>query len=66
MLTLYSEAFDAYTTATGATLDENTGLLRITPAQFADLQPLDFDIGGTTFSLTPNGTCRAIDMFLSP
>ncbi|KIK55673.1 hypothetical protein GYMLUDRAFT_175162 [Collybiopsis luxurians FD-317 M1] len=47
-------AFNAYTRATGAVLDNNTGLLRVTTAQFNALQNLNFNIGGTTFSLTPN------------
>ncbi|EIN11545.1 acid protease [Punctularia strigosozonata HHB-11173 SS5] len=54
LVLIATDAFNTYTTATGATLDENTGLLRITPAQFANLQPLDFNIGGETFTLTPN------------
>ncbi|KIK55665.1 hypothetical protein GYMLUDRAFT_47631 [Collybiopsis luxurians FD-317 M1] len=47
-------AFDAYVTATGAVLDETTGFLTITTSQFNALQNLNFNIGGTTFSLTPN------------
>ncbi|KIK55675.1 hypothetical protein GYMLUDRAFT_263999 [Collybiopsis luxurians FD-317 M1] len=47
-------AFNAYVTATGAVLDNATGLLRVTTAQFNALQNLNFNIGGTTFSLTPN------------
>lgn len=41
-----TDAFSTYQAATGGVLDENTGLLRITPAQFANLQSLFFNIGG--------------------
>ncbi|KAG6847003.1 hypothetical protein H0H93_010658 [Arthromyces matolae] len=33
-------------------MDNNTGLLRITPAQFAKLEPLEFFIEGRPFILT--------------
>ncbi|KAJ7051990.1 aspartic peptidase A1 [Mycena amicta] len=48
------DAFNLYQRSTGAVLDANTGLLRVTSAQFAALQNLNFVIGGTTFALTPN------------
>jgi len=52
---LATNAYDAYVSATGATLDnENTGLLEIDATQYAALQTLDFNIGGTTYSLTAN------------
>jgi len=51
---LASDAFAAYQTATGAVLDDNTGLLKVTQKQFNSLQSLFFNIGGTTFELTPN------------
>lgn len=35
-------------------MDANTGLLRLTTAQFANLQTLNFRINGATFGLTPN------------
>ncbi|KAI0689556.1 aspartic peptidase domain-containing protein [Cytidiella melzeri] len=54
LVMLASDALSAYQAATGATLDETTGLLSITSAQFSKLQPLNFNIGGKTFSLTPN------------
>ncbi|KAI0670888.1 acid protease [Trametes maxima] len=54
LLLLATDAFQAYQRATGATLDDATGLLTLTDAQFADLQSLFFSIGGTTFELTPN------------
>ena len=49
-----TDAFSKYKSATGATADSATGLLKITSAQYANLQNLVFTIGGTTFTLTPN------------
>nr|GAT57455.1 aspartic proteinase [Mycena chlorophos] len=54
LIYLASNAYSAYVKATGAVLDNNTGLLRITSAQFAALKNLNFNIGGVTFTLTPN------------
>ncbi|KAJ8521841.1 hypothetical protein ONZ45_g1526 [Pleurotus djamor] len=51
---LASDAFAVYQQVTGGVLDNNTGLLRITPEQFANLKNLDLHIGDTIFSLTPN------------
>ena len=48
------DAFATYQSITGGVEDSTTGLLRITPDQFANLPPLDFNIGGTTFSLSAN------------
>lgn len=48
------DAFQQYQSLTGATMDSNTGLLTITPAQYANLQTLSFNIGGTTYGLIPN------------
>ncbi|GJE89616.1 aspartic peptidase A1 [Phanerochaete sordida] len=61
-----SDALSKYQKATGATLDNNTGLLRITTAQFNSLQNLNFAIGGTTFTLTPNAQIwpRALNSFI--
>lgn len=39
------DALEAYQAATGAVEDENTGLLKLTPAQFASLESLFFQIG---------------------
>nr|1WKR_A Chain A, Polyporopepsin [Irpex lacteus] len=49
-----SDAFAKYKKATGAVADNNTGLLRLTTAQYANLQSLFFTIGGQTFELTAN------------
>ncbi|KIJ23154.1 hypothetical protein M422DRAFT_276334 [Sphaerobolus stellatus SS14] len=54
LLLLATNAINAYTKANGAVLDNTTGLLRLTTAQFAKLQSLFFTIGGTTFELTAN------------
>ena len=48
------DAYNKYKKATGATLDSTTGLLRITTSQYNSLKNLDFSIGGSTYSLTPN------------
>lgn len=39
------DALTAYQTATGAVSDNATGILRLTPAQFANLESLFFTIG---------------------
>ncbi|KAJ7267186.1 aspartic peptidase A1 [Mycena rebaudengoi] len=54
LLLIASNAFTAYTRATGAVMDAATGLLRITPAQFANLQSLFFTINGVTYEFTAN------------
>ncbi|KAG1737825.1 acid protease [Suillus paluster] len=54
LILIASEAFKAYQSATGATLDDTTGMLKITSDQYSNLKPLIFTIGGTTFTLTPN------------
>ncbi|KAI0797265.1 aspartic proteinase precursor [Irpex lacteus] len=54
LILLASDALAAYQAATGAVPDNNSGLLKLTPAQFAALPNLNFNIGGQTFALTPN------------
>lgn len=54
LILIASDAFATYQELTGGVMDENVGLLSITPAQFANLQSLVFNIGGTAFELTPN------------
>lgn len=49
-----ADAFRTYQKAVGATLDKNTGLLKITSKQYSALKNLDFKIGSETYSLTPN------------
>jgi hypothetical protein len=47
-------------------LDEGTGLLSITSAQYGNLQSLFFDIGNTTYEITPNAQIipRALNEFI--
>jgi pepsin A len=45
---LATDAFNAYQIATGGMPDSATGLLEITPAQFAALKPLNFVISGVS------------------
>ncbi|KAF7982229.1 hypothetical protein HWV62_29434 [Athelia sp. TMB] len=54
LLLLASDAFSKYEKATGGTLDSTTGLLKITSSQYSALSDLDFNIGGTTFTLNAN------------
>lgn len=49
-----SSAYDKYQKATGATYDDDTGLLRITTAQYDKLDSVYFDIGGTSYEFTAN------------
>jgi hypothetical protein len=45
-LLMATEAFNAYKQATGAIIDDYTGMLAITSEQYANLQSLYFNIGG--------------------
>lgn len=49
-----ADALALYTSITGAVLDDNTGLLKLSAAQFANLQSLFFVINGVTFEFTAN------------
>jgi len=51
---LEPDSFKVYQQATGATLDEKTGLLTITEEQLGNLQSLFFKIASETYELTPN------------
>ncbi|KAG0700687.1 aspartic peptidase domain-containing protein [Suillus ampliporus] len=55
LIYIATDAFDKYQSATGATLDTDTGLLGITLPKYDALKNLDFNIGKTVYSLTPNG-----------
>jgi cathepsin E len=48
------DAFKRYQNATDAVLDEETGLLSITTAQFANLKSLFFSINGRVFEFNAN------------
>jgi len=54
LLLLATSAFKAYQEATGATLDQATGLLTVTDEQLAQMESLIFKIGDTTFEFTAN------------
>ena len=54
LLLLATDAFQAYQRATGAKMDNATGLLSISESQFENLESLFFTIGGTTFEMTAN------------
>ncbi|KAL1661371.1 aspartic peptidase domain-containing protein, partial [Schizophyllum commune] len=54
LLLIATDAFQKYQKATGATLDNSTGLLTITEDQYNSLKSLFFKIGDTTFEFTPN------------
>ncbi|KAJ7467842.1 aspartic peptidase A1 [Mycena galericulata] len=54
LILIATNALTKYQKATGGVLDNATGLLKITSAQFAALSNLDFVIGGITYALTPN------------
>ncbi|KAM5546169.1 hypothetical protein V8D89_000295 [Ganoderma adspersum] len=54
LVLLASDALATYQQVTGAVEDNNTGLLKITADQFANLESLFFNIGDTTYEFTPN------------
>ena len=46
LILLATQAFDSYQDATGAELDDTTGLLTVTTSQYDALEDLIFDIDG--------------------
>ncbi|KAH9930625.1 aspartic peptidase domain-containing protein, partial [Fomitopsis serialis] len=54
LVLIATDAYDKYKSATGGTEDSTTGLLRISSSQYSSLDTLNFNIGSTTYSLTPN------------
>jgi len=54
LVLLATDGFTRYRSATGAVADATTGLLRLTTAQFANLQSLFFTTSAGTFELTAN------------
>lgn len=48
LVLLATDGFVKFTAATGAVMDIFTGLLRVTPAQFARLPSLNFHINGVS------------------
>ena len=49
-----TDAFQKYQSATGGTLDNTTGLLTISSSQYSNLKTLSFNVGGTSYDLSPN------------
>jgi len=62
LLLLASDAFESYANATGATLDEDTGLYAIPSDQFGNLQSMFFNIGGTTYEFTADAQIWPVAM----
>ncbi|KAH9945544.1 acid protease [Amylocystis lapponica] len=54
LVLIASDAFSKYKSATGATEDQSTGLLRVSSSQYSQLQSLYFNTGSVTFELTAN------------
>ena len=52
LVLLATDAYNRYKNLTGATVDAATGLLKIMPSQYSNLQSLYFTIGGRKFELT--------------
>ena len=51
LVLIATNAFSTYQSDTGAVLDNNTGLLRVTSTQFSNLKTLTFVIGGVCILL---------------
>lgn len=54
LVLIATDGFTKYRTATGAVLDNATGLLRVTSSQFSNLQSLFFFNSAGAFELTAN------------
>ncbi|EIW86974.1 aspartic proteinase [Coniophora puteana RWD-64-598 SS2] len=54
LVLLATNAYDKYVSATGATYDDTTGLLRISSSDYDKLDDLNFNIGSNTYALTAN------------
>lgn len=52
LVLIASDAYRRYVSATGAVLDNTTGLLKITSAQYATLKSLYFHINGVIITNT--------------
>ncbi|KAG1830699.1 aspartic peptidase domain-containing protein [Suillus subalutaceus] len=66
LILIATNAFSKYESATGATLDRTTGLLRITTTQYDALEDLNFNVGSNTYALTANAQIwpRALNTYL--
>ncbi|KAF7364898.1 Acid protease [Mycena venus] len=54
LVMLPKKTFEAYCCATGATLDQTTGLLTVTQEQYGRMKSMMFNIGGVQYALTKN------------
>ncbi|OCH89119.1 acid protease [Obba rivulosa] len=54
LLMLATDALQRYVHATGATMDNNTGLYALPADQFGNLESLFFNIGNITYEFTPD------------
>lgn len=54
LVLIATDAFSRYRSLTGATEDATTGLLRITTANYANLQSLFFNVGSQSYEFTKN------------
>ncbi|KAG2101602.1 aspartic peptidase domain-containing protein, partial [Suillus discolor] len=54
LILIATDAFNKYQSATGATFNEDVGLLQISSDQYDQLLSLYFTIGEVTYELTPN------------
>ncbi|KAG1826298.1 aspartic peptidase domain-containing protein [Suillus subaureus] len=66
LILIATNAYSEYQSATGATEDNATGLLRLTTAKYDDLEDLNFNVGSSTYALTPNGQIwpRALNTYI--
>ncbi|KAG1754953.1 aspartic peptidase domain-containing protein [Suillus paluster] len=66
LIYIATDAYTKYQSATGATLDQVTDLLSISLTQYHALKNLNFNIGKTTYSLTPNAQIwpRSLNTYL--
>lgn len=46
--------YERYVRATGATLDDTTGLLRLSTSEYDNLEDMTFTIGGVEYTFTAN------------
>ncbi len=51
LILIATDAYDAYASATGATADSTTGLLKITLSQYSNLESLFFEASGVRLSV---------------
>ena len=54
VLTVFVAGYERYVKATGATLDDTTGLLRLSTADYDNLEDMTFTIGGVDYTFTAN------------